>query len=220
MLSVVSSVHVAGAQAPDLPERVIGDAIGHVTADATATDGAVPIVNLHAGWSASGDCPSTSAENGVLYGCADGDGDGIYETPAGCFSGLSGEPVPGWAFTVPAGKTLLISDIHNYDWAEWGVLELDFEAGLWSRLKGEFIRVPENSSTHFDTPIAIREGDMLCPLYAWPYEQSLVVSAKLVDVDSFFPLLPLPTVPLASVASLAMLALALGGMVVIRRRRR
>ena len=190
-----------------------------VSALATASDGRY-LVNLSAGESADRKCPDN-----VIGGCYDSNGDGVFDDGAvGCLRSVTNSDgviaeVHGWSYTIPDGYNFYITDVMNFD--DWRFLGEDqqLEGGLWSRMRGQFITIPADSTIRFATPIVIQSGDELCPLfnYSTTYRHEVIVHGELVPVSDTAGLIIFPINAL-STASMIVLAFLLG--IVLARRLR
>ncbi len=163
------------------------------------------IVNLRGG--KGGQCPEVLIPG--VAGCVDTDGDEIAETPQGCLSvNWNGTPAYGYSYTIPEGKTLLITDIVNTGADEVG--------GLWTDARGLVLRLPPNSSYMLTRPFVVHEGETLCPLFRPGTAQGVLVTGTLVPSSSVSPII----VPAVGLLSLGLLAGGLGAAMALRRRTR
>ncbi len=220
VIAVGLNAYTVFAQEP--PEQGEGVTISGQAFDGVSTVGAAGLadnarlfVNLSVGDLADKQCPD------VLYGCYDDDGDGTFDDGAvSCLRQIGdgeggADDIHGWSFTIPQGYSFHITEVLNYDdhsIANW-------DGGLWSSARGQFLFIPPNTTLRFTTPIIIIEGDRLCPLYSWAsfgLRHEVIVHGELVSNQEFdwiiFP------ISAFSSASLILLAFLLG--IVLARRLR
>ena len=185
-LGLLSNWQVASADDDDLPLPVqIRDATGDNVATVDSNGRLHVVVNnlpdvqdVQIVGSAVGDtgelisflggADSCTAEGGTL-GCEDTDGDGIGDTPPGCFA----ENL-GFSFTVPVGKEFRLTDV---------TIGGSSAVTLWTSVRGGFLRVHSDISPNVSlrTPIVIQAGETLCPNGVSP-NSPLLITGKLVSV--------------------------------------